>query len=151
MTDEGIKKALKCCIGEAVSCGDCAYADFGSCQTQLAIDTLDYITRLEASSESAIKCTIEQHVEIHRLRDELRQARAENEDMHGKLMSLQAYIDNHEEIWKQNAEIDKAIVRKDTAKEILLELKAKCPSMFEGLLSWIDTKLKYYGVEVDDE
>lgn len=72
--------------------------------------------KLRISDDSKLECTLEQHGEIHRLRDWLRKAREENEDMHGELMSLQAYIDNHEEVWKSNAEIDKAIVHKDTAK-----------------------------------
>ena len=40
------------------------------------------------------------------------------DNMHYENQNLQTYIDNHEEIWKHNAEIDKAIVRKETAKEI---------------------------------
>ena len=62
--------------------------------------------------------------------------------MYGEIMNLRAYIDNHEEIWKHNAEIDKAIVRKDTAKEILRHFphnKAR------------DFFCKKFGVEVDDE
>lgn len=74
------------------------------------------------------------------------------EDMHGEIMSLRAYIDNHEEIWKRNVEIDKAIVRKDTAKEILQDLKG----LLEGYVNTQTTetlyvqKCKEYGVEVDN-
>ena len=57
--------------------------------------------------------------------------------MHGEIMSLRAYIDNHEEIWKSNAqienerfvknmqnvlEIEKEEIRKDTAKRVLDEV-----------------------------
>ena len=126
MTDEEIEKGLYACGIEA-KCEKCPYIEDCNKAINLSKDALDYINRLKAenamlriSDDSKEKCTLEQHDEIHRLRDKLRQVRAENENMHGELMSYKAYIDNHEEIWKSNAEKK---VRIDTAKEILETIK----------------------------
>ena len=83
---------------------------------------LDYINRLKAenamlriSDDSKEKCILEQHGEIHRLRDELKQ------------------------------------VRKDTAKEVLDDLKEACPQGYLGIGLWAQQEYIKYGVEVDDE
>lgn len=88
--------------------------------------------------------------------DYINRLKAENEDMYGELMNLRAYIDNHEEIWKHNAEIDKAIVRKDTAKEIWQSLYNECcrnPDLYNITLNRNDIiiQARCHGVEVDDE
>lgn len=104
MTDEEIEKALELCKSEDLPCQECAYWHIATqgynCRNALIRDVADYINRLKA----------------------------EQEDMHGKIMNLRTYIDNHEEIWKRNAEIDKAIVRKDTAKEMLQAI-AECRTL----------------------
>ena len=102
MTDEEIEKALAICTNERGEfrerpCELCPYEKYSrnqQCGRRLKMNALDYINRLKA----------------------------ENEDLYFQNQNLQTYIDNHEEIWKRNAEIDKAIVCKHTAKEILQEL-----------------------------
>lgn len=91
---------------------------------------------------------------INRLKERIDTAHCENQN-------LQTYIDNHEEIWKHNAEIDKAIVRKDTAKEIFQRLlKWKSSVIFDTesiviaekqFTESIKTLAAEIGVEVDDE
>ena len=78
MTDKEIEKALYICAEEY--CTECPYFRV-NCR-QKNIDVLDYINRLKAeierlkrSDQSKEDCTINQHVEIHRLRDEVKQIR----------------------------------------------------------------------------
>lgn len=63
--------------------------------------------------------TIEAYMQVV---DRVAALESDNEELYGQLCNARAYIDKHEEIWKRNAEIDKAIVRKETAKEILQTL-----------------------------
>lgn len=141
MTDKEIEKALEVCgrvdAPTAVypDCSDCPYKNDRNCAVDKNSDTLAYITRLKA----------------------------ENEDLYAKMTNLQTYIDNHEEIWKHNAEIEKAKARKDTAKEILQAIDQKCgdlvadnsPESLDFLDFARDTLLtelcNKYGVEVDDD
>ncbi len=88
--------------------------------------------------------------------DEISRLKAENEDMHGEIMSLRAYIDNHEEIWKSNAhienerfvknmqnvlEIEKEQIYKDTAKKILDEVSKHVGG------GWLVELYEKYGLE----
>lgn len=131
MTYEEIEKALRSLVSIELtnprnydSCGRLIIPKYND----IIHAALDYINRLKAENESKENCTIEQHAEIHRLRDELRRVSQENENMHGELMSLQAYIDNHEEIWKHNAEIEKMGVNMDTEehREAIAHLECDC-------------------------
>lgn len=60
----------------------------------------DYINRLKAENESKENCTIEQHAEIHRLKDQIHEIRQENIR-------------------------DRKKIRKDTAKEILRDMQLR--------------------------
>lgn len=86
MTDEEIEKALEICKSESLPCYECAYWNISTqgynCRNALIRDVFDYINRLKAenamlriSDDSKGKCTLEQHGEIHRLQDELKQVR----------------------------------------------------------------------------
>ena len=88
--------------------------------------------------------------------DDISRLKAENEDMHGEIMSLRAYIENHEEVWKRNAhienerfvknmqnvlEIEKEQVCKDTAKKILDEVSKHVGG------GWLVELYEKYGLE----
>lgn len=138
MTDEEIEKALK----DLTSIDLSDESNYDSCcriipprGMSVIYEALDYINRLKA----------------------------ENEDLYFQNQNLQTYIDNHEEIWKRNAEIDKAIVCKHTAKEILQKVFNKCDDLVADKspdsIDFVDfvrdtivsELAKQYGIEVDDE
>ncbi len=124
MTYEEIEKALTQCGDLSdFDCKGCPLEGEPLCLSIILENALDYINRLKA----------------------------EKEDMHDNIVGYKAYIDNHEEIWKRNAEIDKAIVRKDTAKEILQIIYELCKVRKE--IQWDDVwyLVKRYGVEMDYE
>lgn len=85
MTDEQIEKAIECCIkGDCLHCPNMQHNSIGAtvCKQRLITVVPDYINRLKAENErlkqsdmSKENCTIEQHAEIHKLRDELEQVR----------------------------------------------------------------------------
>lgn len=83
MTDKEIEKALEVCGLSDLDCKDCPYFDnVATCLGRKDRDAYDYIQRLKAeierlkrSDQSKEDCTINQHVEIHRLRDEVKQIR----------------------------------------------------------------------------
>lgn len=156
MTNEEIEKALKDRAYE-ISYGD--HNDKWIVpKDKLSQETLAYIARLKEACESAIQSFTRMET-LYKLKcNELENAKAENEDMHGELMSLRAYIDNHEEVWKSNAEaenkrfvdnmknvleIEKEQACKDTAKEILDEI---CKHVGGG---WLVEIYRKYGIEVD--
>lgn len=132
MTDEEIEKALK----DLTSIDLSDESNYDSCGRiipprgmSVIYEALDYINRLKA----------------------------ENEDLYFQNKNLQTYIDNHEEIWKRNAEIDKVQVRKDTAKDILQMLyeisktdKDGFAYKFPHLVLAGKIKEKYF-IEVDDD
>ena len=72
------------------------------------------------------------------------------EDMYAENQNLQTYIDNHEEIWKHNAEIAKKVARKETAKDILQAITKNNKAM--GVDDCFLCELaEEYGVEVGDD
>lgn len=89
-----------------------------------------------------------QNVDWAGMLDYIHRLKAENEDLYFQNQNLQTYIDNHEKIWKCNAEIGKAQVRKDTAKEIFLAIYNWEEIGFSEI-KWFAKE--YYGIEVDDE
>lgn len=158
MKSEEIIKALLC-TKDHVFCSECAYYGIMGCRNQVRADARDLILRLIEEKE---------------------QVDQENEDMHGELMSLRAYIDNHEEVWKSNAEaenkrfvknmqnvleIEKEQIRKDTAKDFFHDIYQMLSTNYvDEEIGYqdecIDTACLYedlkeiakkHGVEVDDE
>lgn len=110
---------------------------------------------------------------IYEALDYINRLKAENEDLYFQNQNLQTYIDNHEKIWKCNAEIGKAQVHKDTAlrwtmsnKEIqtrakfsfstankkgckwLAKIKANCTLWFDEYADTFDWDKPYEDAEV---
>lgn len=135
MTDKEIEKALEVCpkITSADDhCGECPYFQkHKNCIGNIEKDALDYLNRLKAeikrlshSDQSKEDCTIDQHAEIHRLRDEVKQIRKDTAKE-----ILQELFDDAKEMAKdKNYDFAIAYIRMKT----ILRFKAK-----------------EYGVEVD--
>jgi hypothetical protein len=92
-----------------------------------------------------------QNVDWAGMLDYIHRLKAENEDLYFQNQNLQTYIDNHEKIWKCNAEIGKAQVRKDTAKEILVKWwKENIATGNEYGNDYVDELVLDYGLDYDD-
>lgn len=103
-----IKEILENCADEKKPCSDCKY--FGKCEKLLGKrDILTLINELERENERLLNEKWDKeddldnyHEENQQLKDRITELEKENKDYYDRLNNLQAYIDNHEEIWKGN-------------------------------------------------
>lgn len=136
-TDVEIEKALECCLDyECGNCTDCPYYEEKSpmCLTRLAKDALDYINRLKSAiAEAQALC-----------RKKVGDLKANDWIKMMKLAGYEVNLVSEKEKMEQ--------VRKETAKEILQDLKG----LLEG---YIDTRTgetlykqlaEKYGSEVEE-
>jgi chromosome segregation ATPase len=92
------------------------------------------------------KITVGEYLrEMQRLKDTVAELEKENKDYYDRINNLQAYIDNHEEIWKTNTN--------NSLKRFAEMLKKKIYSLWSGrqlgeLLCDIDETLREF-VEVE--
>lgn len=137
MTDEQIIGALR-------QADDLAITEEVDCY-----DLLRYITRLKdeiAGLTGALEAAeTDKNNLLHTLEEgneEYRELKDENERLSVALRLAQARATDAEEAVQ--------CVQKETAKEILGQLKQACPQGYVGFCVWIDITAKEYGVEVEE-
>lgn len=104
MTDNEIKKALECCVGDndGKNCFDCPLWEIDDCQEQLLLDALDIINHLQAEKQDL-------EIELQAMRGAANSYKAENERLKSDVsVSRDAYMSMKDRYEYEKEKVEKA-------------------------------------------